>query len=1106
MTRLLCWLLAVPLGLGTALPSKADSHSVEQGFTARTPPAAADLVVTPQFGIDYQTGGGGFRDFGSVEALIPLRQTPGQNLWFLQGQARLDTVGNGGGHLLVGYRALDQSQTRMLGGYLGLDLQGTDESTFYQLGAGFERISQGWELRSNLYLPVGDRTSDLGLMGSPFFQGSQLLLPTTREVALAGGDVTVGGAIAPLGDLGDLKAYGGLYYYGHPDISGILGGRTWLALAPTDNLNVRLGIQHDGRFGTNLLFQAGFSWGRRPAAGKPDSTAVPAALAEPVQRTMPIWTVRDDQNRVAQNPATGQDYGFLHVLPAAAGGDGTIAAPYGDITNATAVAVAGEIIYVQSGNLASGFTIPDGVQVVSTAVPQLLQTQVGPIILPNSGSGTRPYVPGTITLGNDTRLSGFTIEANPAQDGIRGNNIAAVTLDNNHILTARNGILLNQVSGDVSVRQNQVQTAAQNGMLLNLSGLTAGPAILAHNHVASAGENGLLVRLADGSQVDTLTLAGNRVEAANENGIALLTESGSRLGNVALDRLQVNSAGENGIIVLADTNSTLGTVTLRDTTVTDAGANGVLLLADNGGQIGSVDGWATVITRSGANGILALADNGGRLGPVSLASSQVNQAAENGLAVLADRGASVAQASLADNQMGTVGSNGILIQASNGSTVTTAEVTRNQVVTAGGNGLLIAAQNGSQLNEAGVDDFQIFQAGANGILIQADSGSQLALTSIENAVVTQGLENGILVQADNGSQVTAVTVANSKVGAAGQNGALVLANNGSQIQTATLTQMVVGNLETAHLAIGSNGILAFADNGSTLDTVLVQSNQLGDAGATGIQVFADGRSLMSRAQILDNQLQNIAGGGILVFADGQSQLSQAAISTNILNGTGREGIQVFADGEGQLTTATIDNNQIRQTTGAGIQTFAANAAQIGRVQVNRNQLNTIGTNEDGIAIFAETGGQIPIVTATDNQLNQIAGNGLSILATQGGEMNAVSLTGNQIQAANDNGIFAFADDNGSSRLPTLTVQDNQLQQSGDNAVELGNAGANNICAVIADNTSIDAANFDANLFVTGSGDLQIVALSQLAPNNNNSFANVNNSGATEGTAGSSPCP
>ncbi|MGB3138843.1 MAG: hypothetical protein WBB18_18685, partial [Nodosilinea sp.] len=60
-------------------------------------------------------------------------------------------------------------------------------------------------------------------------------------------------------------------------------------------------------------------------------------------------------------------------------------------------------------------------------------------------------------------------------------------------------------------------------------------------------------------------------------------------------------------------------------------------------------------------------------------------------------------------------------------------------------------------------------------------------------------------------------------------------------------------------------------------------------------------------------------------------------------------------------------------------------------------------------------------------------------------------------------------------------------------------------AVVANNTSIATTDLDANLFATGTGALQVVDFPQLSANNNNTFSQVNNAGATAGTAGVSPC-
>lgn len=1096
LTRSQWWAPALMVGglLGITLPALADPEAADRQAT----PAgnAADLSVPSWFGVDYQTDGGGFRDFGSVEGWVPLSQTPGLDVWFLQGRARLSTAGDLGGNLMLGYRTLLPEQQKLLGGYLALDAQGTDEQTFYQLGTGFERISQGWELRSNFYFPLGDRATATTLTGGPFFQGNQLVLPTTRQVAMAGGDVEVGGAIADLGDLGALRAFGGLYYYGHSDVSGIWGGRAWLAAHPVDQLNVRLGLQHDGYWGTQVMLQTGFSWGRSTTSDDPDTLAT--ALGRPIQRTMPIWLVEDDQLQAAAEPRTGRVYTFQHVRPGAVAGTGTFAAPYGEVTEAVAIAVDGDIVYVQPGMLNAGFTIPAGVQVVSTAVEYGLPTQFGRFALPGSGQGDLPMVPGTVVLGDRTRLSGFAIVAGPEQDGIQANGVDTVMLDHNQIQTARNGILLSQVSGDVAIEQNEIWSATQNGIFLSLAGQD-NRAELNQNQVISAEDNGFLIQVTDQSQLNTLTLNNNQAISAAANGFLLLTEDNSQLGTVTLSQLQVEAAGANGLLVLSDSNSQVETLMINDLTVGTAGSNGVLVLADNGAQIDRVTLAEGQMAQSGGNGILILADNGGQLGPVSVVGNTVEQAIANGLAIIGDRATAIADITFSNNVIGTAEGNGLLIQANNGSTLSSATVAETAIGTADENGFLIAIQNGSQLASTTVENVQVGQAAANGGLVQADSGSQIAEVMLRDVQINRVGENGILLQADNGSQITSGSLMNGQVNNADQNGVLVLANNGSQISAATVEGYQVGGTDGA---IAANGILLFADNGSTLPTSTIQNNQLSGIAGTGIQGFADGRSGLGTIAVHNNSLQAIEGGGVLVFADGQSLVREVAIAANQLSQVSREGIQVFADGEGQIAAVAIADNTVNNSDGNGIQVFAGNNAQIDAVQVTDNQLAAIA--QDGIVAFAQTDGQLPSISMVGNQLSQVAQDGLRVFATNGGKVNAVTVSDNTTQAVGNTSVFAFADS--TSQLSTLTLEGNRLEASTNHAVELGNAGSAPFCAAVRDNVSLDTANFDGNFFVNGTGPLQIVDLPQLNTNNNASFEQVNNSGATNGTSGAGICP
>ncbi|MBD1917874.1 MULTISPECIES: right-handed parallel beta-helix repeat-containing protein [Cyanophyceae] len=1025
------------------------------------------LEVQPWGGINFETVGGS-QDFGSLEGFLPLWQVPGQQIWFLQGRARLDTAGFLGSNLMLGYRTLGGNRTSLTGGYVGIDTQAYGGGTFYQTGAGLEHINNGWELRGNVYWPLGDRSTATTLLSTAFFEGNQLLLPTTRQVAMAGGDMSVGGAIATLGSLGSLNAYGGLYYYSPPDQPGFFGGRAWLAASPLEGLNLRLGLQYDDYFGANVLLQTGFSWG----GSGPRSAATGLALGQPIQRTMGITLGAEAQVQAAIDPDTNQAYRFYHVQPGStAAGDGTAAAPYGAIDPALSVASSGDRVYVQPGSLASGFTIPSGVQVLSTGPLQPLRTQVGTLALPGSGSGLLPHVPGTVTMGHDSLLSGFAVAPEAGQDGIQAFGVRSVTILGNQVLSTRNGILLNDVSGNLIVRRNQIQDASENGILLNLSGQTVNTADLSNNDIHRATGNGLLVRAADASQINSLQLNQNRIGSAGENGLMVMAETNSRLGTVAIAETQIAAAGENGVLVLAGAGGQIDNLTLSQLDLGTTGTNGLLLLAEDG-TIAAATVADVSLGQSQGNGVLVLADNGSHLGPVNLTQLQMATTAENGVALLAFGGSRVGPFTLSQSDLGQVGSNGVLVLADTSSALADTTLDTVAIQSAGANGLLVLGQNSSTLATVTVNDLTVGRADANGLVLIADSGSQIAAATLSAPQVASAGENGVLVLANNGGQIATVTLDGGDIQQAGQSGVLALAMNGSQIQHLAVTNTEIGSEGAA--AIANNGILILTAQGSRIEAATLDGNRLTGVGATGIQLLALDQSQLGTARISGNQLQSIGGDGIFVMSEGQSQISQT----------------------------TIAGNQLQAIDQVGMQVLALNQGQIAATQISDNTLDTIGA--DGMVAFAESGGQLATVTADSNRVSQVARNGLSLFATNGGTIDQAALVNNQTQTVGNNGIFAFAD--GTGRFSTLSVVGNQIQGSGNHALELGNESAQPLCAQITNNQSTATTNLDANLFVGAGSTLQVVDLTQLNQLNNGTFTQINSAGAIAGSQGKPPCP
>lgn len=504
------------------------------------PAPAADLRVRPRVGAGYTSPGGGANDFGQVEVFLPVMQQPGQGVGFLQGRLLLDTTSELGASLLMGYRAYNADQRRIYGGYLGYDHRNTGESAFHQLGLGLESLGEIWDFRINGYLPLGDtrREIDRTVVGSSVqqsgafgFRGnfleaaarSQRLENRTFESALAAVDVEAGARIAKLNDQGgDVRAYGGVYYLSGQGTESTLGFRFRVASRPLDNLALGFGVQHDGIFGTQVLFNAQLSFpGVSPQGPLAPDQNVLARLGETVDRQSMITVDRQREQRLvvedatirALNPATNQPWFFTHATPGTtgSGGTGTAEAPFRAPSLQPALAATptdgNGIVYVQAGSTPANnpslpaFTIPDNVQVLSSGPVQTVPTQTGTQQLPKSGSGVLPITDGPIVMGNNTAIAGFDIIPNRS-NGIQATNVSNLTIRDNRIsLGQAAGIDLTNVGGIVTIERNQIEANDFEGIAVQNSGNTTARVTIRNNSISNNGGSGLYLRTADLAQV-----------------------------------------------------------------------------------------------------------------------------------------------------------------------------------------------------------------------------------------------------------------------------------------------------------------------------------------------------------------------------------------------------------------------------------------------------------------------------------------------------------------------------------------------------------------------------------------------------------------------------
>ncbi|MEM7796526.1 MAG: hypothetical protein AAF579_18995, partial [Cyanobacteria bacterium P01_C01_bin.118] len=243
--------------------------------------SAADLLEVPaRFGVNASTATNGFGESIGVHGFVPLDQEINEalnelDITFLEGDLQMND-GDPSFSLNLGHRGYRQDNPDdagyIRGGYVGVDGRFTDDSSFFQLASGYERINDDWEFRLNGYLPIGERTNtiqsvdfDTGLQVSNGFEGNQLVLSAIRERqrilqqedALGGFDAEFGAELSEW-DGGELMGYVGGYLLSGEESS--IGGQARLAVNFESNFNAGLSLQHDGLFGTTVALSLSATW------------------------------------------------------------------------------------------------------------------------------------------------------------------------------------------------------------------------------------------------------------------------------------------------------------------------------------------------------------------------------------------------------------------------------------------------------------------------------------------------------------------------------------------------------------------------------------------------------------------------------------------------------------------------------------------------------------------------------------------------------------------------------------------------------------------------------------------------------------------------------
>ena len=548
-------------------------------------PSEAYVVRT---GLGHSVGDGVGYDhgFSSFSNLIPLIEEPNKRLLFADVNLLVTNQATVGANIGVGHRVYDEDANRTWGLFAWYDFRETEENRFHQMTIGLETLGEYLDVRSNIYIP--DMADDrLPNPDGNYFTGNQLVI--ADEAAMTGWDMEAGTSLINLGDI-VVRGYVGGYFLratGSPDT---WGWRHRTELELTDRMFVNLGVQEDDLFGQTMTVgitlhslqavrspKPAPSWPpfnamQRPRGSEMDRAEVAGRLAEPTRRFRNIMIHR--QERVATDPTTGAALSFLHVVPGGAG-DGSIENPYGSFATAmTDPAAAGSRIYTpQGGTFTEDFTLVSGTELLSSHRQQHVATQGGQRYLPGSGSTTATIVNGTITLADNTRVDGFTINGQIAGDAVEtvtlhrnvinaSAGLAGVSLTNidntgelivlseNTISDGDSGIVASGPAVDLDLLDNTVLDAAIQAIQVEATGVASSTWIVSGNSLSGSGAGDVAEAIFTNSGTGTvnLTLTGNSSTndpAAGEFNFDLLNTGG---GGFTID----SSASNSGTVGSSD--------------------------------------------------------------------------------------------------------------------------------------------------------------------------------------------------------------------------------------------------------------------------------------------------------------------------------------------------------------------------------------------------------------------------------------------------------------------------------------------------------------------------------------------------------------------------
>jgi hypothetical protein len=426
----------------------------------------------------------------------------------------------------IGARYLSSSRVWGANGYY--DYRNTSRQHYNQVSVGLETLGSLWDLRLNGYLPVGVKNSSFYNSRFDVFEGNYMWLQRTRDFSLKGANAEVGFHVDQCRQAPFYFAAGPYYLTG-------TGQTTWggQIRAAVDLFNQYLRLEGNtsydhffkwigqGQIGLNITFGKKSNIVKKKAKSCFQEKTLYTRAVQRVDRSEIIPIGKEHVDALAVDPTTGEPYFFVFV-DSTSSSAGTYESPYPTLEEAQNNSLAGQIIYVFSGNgtpyntsygVANGMTLQNAQMLLGASTSYVFPTTIGNLTLPaqeakapiltNSAASSN-----VVTLSDNNTVSGFTIDN--THYGLVGNGISNFTavgnvFENSDASLA--GIYLRNVLGQVVIEDslfNNIQNGQgiyipiDNGSTLSLFSVE-GCSFSDINNTSITGGNGVFVDLIDGS-------------------------------------------------------------------------------------------------------------------------------------------------------------------------------------------------------------------------------------------------------------------------------------------------------------------------------------------------------------------------------------------------------------------------------------------------------------------------------------------------------------------------------------------------------------------------------------------------------------------------------